>query len=91
MVVSRHGENVATISKVFKLRYNNVVDAMQRCHALEDGGGSNVWSLECKKVWSITLNQIVANVIEWWWVDASYGGSFFASLWTFYIVYSIQM
>jgi hypothetical protein len=25
------------------------------------------------------------------WVDASYDGSFFASLWTFYRVYFIQM
>jgi hypothetical protein len=26
-----------------------------------------------------------------WWVDASYGGSLFASLWTLCKVYSIQM
>jgi hypothetical protein len=91
MVVSKHGENVATISKVLKVHYNNVVDAVQRCHALEDGGGSNVWALECKNVRSNALNKMVANVIEWWWVDASYGGSLFASLWTLYIVYFIQM
>ncbi len=90
MVMSKHGENVATISKVLKVHYNNVVDVVQRHHALEDGGGSNVWALECKKIRSNTLNQMVANVIEWWWVDASYGGSLFASLWTFYM-YSIQM
>ncbi len=68
-----------------------MVDVVQRCHALEDGGGSNVWALKCKKVRSNTLNQMLTNVIEWWWVDSSYGGSLFVSLWTFYIVYFIQM
>jgi len=63
MVMSRHGGNVVTISKVFGVHYNNVVDVMQRRHALEDGGGSNVWALQCKKVRSYTLNQTMANVV----------------------------
>jgi hypothetical protein len=42
MVVFGHGGNVAAISKVLGVHYNNVVDVVQRHHALEDGGGSNV-------------------------------------------------
>ncbi len=42
MVVSGHGGNVIAISKVLGVRYNNMVDVVQKHHALEDGGGSNV-------------------------------------------------
>jgi hypothetical protein len=42
MVVFGHGGNVAAISKVLGVRYNNVVYVVQRYHAFEDGGGSNV-------------------------------------------------
>jgi hypothetical protein len=63
MVVFGCGGNVATISKVLGVHYNIVVDEVQRHHALEDGGGSNVWALECKKVRLDSLNQTVANVV----------------------------
>ncbi len=42
MVVSGHGGNVIAISKVLGVHYNNMVDVVQKHHALEDGGGSNV-------------------------------------------------
>jgi hypothetical protein len=35
--------------------------------------------------------KVKVMAIFWKWVDASYGGSFFATLWTFYRMYSIQM
>jgi hypothetical protein len=47
MVVFGCGGNVTTISKILGVHYNNVVDEVKRHHALEDGGGSNVWALKC--------------------------------------------
>ncbi len=37
-----HGGNVVAISKVRGVCYNNVVDVVQRHHALENVGGLNV-------------------------------------------------
>jgi hypothetical protein len=49
MVVSRHGGNVAAISKSLGVCYNNVVDVVQKHHALEMVGDQMFGLLNVEK------------------------------------------
>jgi hypothetical protein len=70
MVVSGHGGNVSAMARVLRVHFNNVLDVVQRCHVLDDGGCSDaVWAPITRKVKSNILGEDVADVVIQWWAS----------------------
>jgi hypothetical protein len=70
MAMSRHGGNVSAMAKVLGVHCNNVLDALQRHHVLDDGGCSGVvWAPLIRKIKSYKLGEDVANVVTQWWAS----------------------
>ncbi len=55
---------MSTMVKVFGVHHSNVLDVMQRCHVLDDGGCSDaVCALLTRKVRSNKLGEDVVDVV----------------------------